>query len=62
MIKTLLKSNNFNGKYVAMKTFSDHTVVADGETPQEAYKKAIEKGCQSPVVTFVPIKDMVQIY
>jgi len=24
--------------------------------------KAIEKGCQSPVVTFVPIKDMVQIY
>ncbi len=62
MIRTLLKNSNFNGKYVAMKAFSDCTVIADGITPQEAYEKARKKGCQNPVVTFVPIKNMVQIY
>lgn len=62
MIRTLLKTNNFNGKYVAMKDFSDYTVIADGITPQEAYDKALGKGYKDPVVTFVPIKDMVQIY
>ena len=62
MIKTLLKNNDFNGKYVAMKSFSDHTVVADGDTPQETYAKAEKKGYKDSVVTFVPIKNMVQIY
>ncbi len=62
MIKTLLKNNDFNGKYVAMKTFADHTVIADGATPQEAYEKAAKIGFRDPVVTFIPIKDMVQIY
>lgn len=62
MIRTLLKSNDFNGRYVAMKDFSDYTVIADGATPQEAYEKASKKGCKNPVVTFVPTKGMVQIY
>ena len=62
MIKTLLKNNNFNGKYVAMKTFEDHTVIADGVTPQEAYEKAAKIGCKNPVVVFIPTKGMVQIY
>lgn len=62
MVKTLMKSSAFNGKYVAMKNFSDHTVIGDGATPQEAYDKALKNGCKNPVVTFVPIKDMVQIY
>ena len=62
MIKTLLKNNDFDGKYVAMKDFSDNTVIADGITPQEAYEKARKKGHENPVVTFVPIKGMVQIY
>ena len=62
MIKTLIKNNDFNGKYVAMKTFSDHTIIGEGKTPQEAYEKASKKGSKSPVVTFVPIKGMAQIY
>ncbi len=62
MIKTLLKSNNLNGRYVAMKDFGDNTVISDGATPQEAYKKAHKKGHSNPVVTFIPIDGMVQIY
>jgi len=62
MIKTLIKTSNYNGKYVAMKDFNDHTVIADGATPQEVYEKAVRKGLKNPVVTFVPSKDMVQIY
>jgi hypothetical protein len=62
VIETLLKTNNFNGRYVAMKDFLDHTVIADGITPQEAYEKAEKEGYKDPVVTFVPCKDMVQIF
>ena len=62
MIQTLIQSSNFSGRYVAMKSFQDHTVIGDGATPKEAYDKALQKGCKEPVVTFMPTKDMVQIY
>lgn len=62
MIKTLLKSNDHNGKYVAFKDFKDFAVIGEGATPQQAYEQAIKKGSKNPVVTFVPIKGMVQIY
>lgn len=45
-----------------MKDFNDHTVIADGVNPQEVYDKAVKNGIKNPVVIFVPIKDMVQIY
>ena len=62
MIQTLIKGNDFGGRYVAMKDFNDHTVVASGQTPLEVRQKASEMGCSDPVITFVPTKDMVQIY
>ena len=62
MIRTLIKNNNFNGKYVAMKGFDSTSVVSEGATPGEAYQKAVKKGFKNPVVTFVPVKGMVQIY
>ena len=62
MIKMLLQTAQYNGRYVAMKDFQDHTVVGDGETPQEAHAEAVEKGYKNPVMTFVPVNDMVQIY
>ena len=45
-----------------MKDFKDHRVIGDGTTPTEAHKKALEKGFKNPVITFVPIKGVVQIY
>lgn len=62
MIRTLLKSNNYNGKYVAFKDFNDTSVMGEGNTPKEAYDQAVKKGSLNPVITFVPIKGMVQIY
>ncbi|MEE8360051.1 MAG: DUF5678 domain-containing protein [Candidatus Omnitrophota bacterium] len=62
MIQTVLDNNKFNGRYIAMKSFADHSVIGDGATPEEAYIKATKSGCQNPVITFVPVKGMVQIY
>jgi len=62
MIQTLIKDSGYEGKYVALKSFEDSTVISDGITPQEAYEKAVEKGFAHPVLVFVPLKDMVQIY
>ena len=62
MIHTLLKNSNYNGKFVAFHSFEDHTVVGEGSTPQLALEKALKKGIKQPVITFVPIKGMIQIY
>lgn len=62
MIQALIENSNFNGVYVALKSFSDHSVVGSGATPQEAYIQAEKNNCKNPVITFVPSKDMVQIY
>lgn len=62
MIQTLVKDRGYEGRYVALKGFEDSAVISDGLTPQEAYEKAIQKGHKNPVIAFIPIKDMVQIY
>ncbi len=62
MIQTLIQSTKFNGKYVALKDFKDHTVIAEDATPKEAHDTALEKGYNQAVITFVPARNMVQIY
>jgi len=62
MIQTLIQSAKFNGKYVALKDFEDHTVIAEGATPKEAHDIALGKGYKQAVITFVPARNMVQIY
>ena len=62
MVQTLITKSGYEGKYVALKSFEDSTIISDGVTPQEAYEKAQEKGVVAPVLVFVPLKDMVQIY
>ena len=62
MEQTLIKDNKYNGRYIAIKDFTDNTIVGDGKEPQEAYEKALGKGFKDPVILYVPLKDMVQIY
>jgi hypothetical protein len=62
MVQTLIKDSGYEGRYVALKSFEDSAVISDGITPQEAYEKAVKKGFANPVLVFVPLKDMVQIY
>ena len=62
MVQTLLKTKEYSGKYVALKSFESHAVVASGGNPSEVYKKALDRGCKNPVITYVPVEGMVQIY
>jgi len=62
VVQVLAKNDKYTGKYVAMKDFDKHTIVSSGSTPTEAYNKALKKGYNNPVITYVPEKGMVQIY
>ncbi|MBF0484723.1 MAG: hypothetical protein HQL25_08485 [Candidatus Omnitrophica bacterium] len=62
MIQTLIKNDNYSGKFVAFKDFEDHSIIGEGKTPQEAENAAEKKGFKNPVITFVPVKGMVEIY
>ncbi len=62
MVQVLVKDRKYAGKYVAINDFDSSKVVAAGETPYEAYTRAIFKKCMNPVIMFIPLKDLVQIY
>jgi len=62
MIHTLVKDKKLEGKYIALPSLDDSTIVGVGESPATAYEQARSKGYDNPVITFVPTKDMVQIY
>lgn len=62
MEKLLVTTEQFNGRYVAMKSFDDNTIVGVGDDPEKALKDAESKGYKNPVLMFVPEKDTVHIY
>ncbi|MBI5400377.1 hypothetical protein HZB07_07245 [Candidatus Saganbacteria bacterium] len=62
MDNTLLKDEKYTGRYIAIKDFGDETVLADGKSPSEVFESAKQKGYKDPVILFVPIRNMVQIY
>ncbi|MEW6418609.1 MAG: DUF5678 domain-containing protein [Nitrospirota bacterium] len=62
MEKVLVNTDEYNGRYVAMKSFDDHTVVGVGDDPETAMKEAISKGYINPVLLYIPEKEVVHIY
>ena len=50
------------GKFVALRSFADNTVVASGTDAVRVMQAARRKGVESPVVMFVPAKKMVCLY
>ncbi|MBU1785243.1 MAG: hypothetical protein KKG95_07910 [Candidatus Omnitrophica bacterium] len=62
MVLTLLKTKSYSGEYVALESFENHNVIASGANPKEVYKEALSKGCKNPVISYVPVEGMVQIY
>jgi len=62
MEKILVNTNEFNGRYVAMKSFHDNTIVGVGVDPEKALKDAEAKGFKNPVLLYIPEKDLVHIY
>lgn len=62
MEKILVKSDKYNGQYVAIMSADDNTIVGVGNTPEDALNKSREKGVKNPFLLYVPNKDLVHIY
>jgi hypothetical protein len=58
----LLQTDKFNGRYVAMKSPKDHTVIASGSTPSEALENARKQNVENPILVYVPAEESVHIY
>lgn len=52
----------YDGKYVAIRSFTDKEVICSGEDPVQVFKCAKEVGVIEPVVFYVPEKKLVHIY
>ena len=62
MENLLVKTDEYNGMYVALKSFEDHSIVGVGDDPESALSAAHSKGIEEPVLLYVPETDTVQIY
>jgi len=62
MERLMVNSNKYNGQYVAMVSIEDNIIIGHGDTPEEALKKAREKGVQNPFLLYVPDEGLVHIY
>lgn len=62
MEKILVNTDEFNGCYVAIKSFDDNTIVGVGDNPEIALKEAETKGFKDPVLIYVPEENIVHIY
>lgn len=60
--KILIKTDEYNGRYVAMMSFDDPTVVGVGDDPATALGDAASKGYGDPVLLYIPEKETVFIY
>jgi len=62
MEKILVTTNEYNGRYVAMISFDDNTIVGVGDDPEKALKDAEAKGFKNPVLLYIPEEDVIHIY
>jgi hypothetical protein len=62
MERILVTTDEFNGRYVAMKSVEDNTIVGVGDDPERARREAEKKGFKKPVLLYIPEKDLVHIY
>ena len=62
MENLLVNTNEYNGRYVALKSFEDHSVVGVGDDPESALEDARGKGVEAPVLVYVTETDTVHIY
>ncbi len=62
MEKILVTTNEYNGRYVAMRSLDDNTIVGVGDDPGKALKDAETKGFKNPVLLYIPEEDIVHIY
>jgi hypothetical protein len=54
METVLFEGENYQGRYVALRSAADKRVVASGDDPQVVKTKATQKGVTDPLIFFVP--------
>jgi hypothetical protein len=62
MEKILVVPDEFNSRYVAMKSVDDNRVVGVGDDAEKALKDAEVKGFKEPVLLYIPGRDFLHIY
>jgi len=60
--KTIVKTNKYNGRYVALSDFEGTKVISSSKSVEKAYANAQKKGYDDPVVVYIPKKNEVNIY
>ena len=58
----LVTEGGYEGKYVALRSPSDNTIVGSGNTPEEASNLAHANGCAAPILPYVEESNIAQIY
>ncbi len=53
----LVKEKGHHGKYVALRSFFDSTIVASANSVETTLTSAREQGFDSPVIIYVPKKN-----
>jgi hypothetical protein len=60
--QVLITEEGYEGKYVAMRSMSDRTVIASGNDPDAVMKQAHKKGVTDPQIFFVPSRGITLVY
>lgn len=53
-----IDNSQYDGQHIAMKSFSDHEIISHGKNLNKVIKEAKNQGYDSPVLFFVPKKNM----
>lgn len=61
-VVVLVDSNDYDGRWVALKSFEDRTVVGVGDDPGAALEEARSKGVQDPLLVFIDEPGTVHIF
>jgi hypothetical protein len=60
--QVLITEEGYEGKYVALRSFVDRTVVASGDNPETVMEQAHQKGCREAVLFYVPEHNISLVY
>jgi hypothetical protein len=57
-----LADKKYEGKFVALRSLTDNTIIAYGDDPSEVISLAADKGVEEPIIFFVPEADVRYAY
>jgi len=50
----IVGDKKYEGQYVALRSFQDRTIITSGPDRAEVRARAIDAGCVSPVIQYIP--------